>query len=165
MPKISLLALVTGTVLSGVFGARAEPIMHRHDMQQHSPAIAATQDHRTIVVFPEPMRRHTLANMRDHLLALQQIQEALAEERYEAAGDIAEQRLGMSALTQHGAHESAQYMPGEMQDIGSGMHRAASRFAIAARDTSVTGDVNPALGQLAQVTKQCVACHNAYRLQ
>ncbi len=33
------------------------------------------------------MRTHTLANMRDHLLAIQEIQQALADGAYDKAGE------------------------------------------------------------------------------
>jgi cytochrome c556 len=51
-----------------------------------------------------------------------------------------------------------------MQDIGTQMHRAASRFAIDAQTASVSNDVRPALASLGTVMQQCVACHAAYRL-
>jgi hypothetical protein len=111
------------------------------------------------------MRIHMLANMRDHLLALQEIQEALAGQQYDKAADTAEQRLGMSSLELHGAHEVAGFMPGAMQAIGAGMHQAASRLAIAARDAAATGEMRPVLEAMAKVTAQCVACHAGYRVQ
>ncbi|MFX5370333.1 hypothetical protein ABTD31_19380, partial [Acinetobacter baumannii] len=87
---------------------------------------------------------HTIANMRDHLLALQQINEALAAGEPEKAGKIAEQRLGMSSLRLHGAAEVSKYMPQGMQDAGTAMHKAASRFAIEAQNVEVTGEMKPA---------------------
>jgi hypothetical protein len=48
---------------------------------------------RQVVHFPKALREHTLTNMRDPLLALQQIQEALAMQEYDLAGDITGQRL------------------------------------------------------------------------
>jgi hypothetical protein len=139
---------------------------HSHDMHmQHMNTGTAVADPRTIVLFPEPLRIHTLANMRDHLLALSEIQEALAMEQFEKAGDIAEQRLGMSSLALHGAHEVGRYMPKEMTAIGTEMHHAASRFAVAASDAAVAGDLKPALAALSGVTRQCVACHSGFRVQ
>jgi cytochrome c556 len=44
------------------------------------------------------------------------------------------------------------------------MHRAASRFAMTAQAAAVDGDLARALGGLAEVTQQCVACHADYRL-
>ena len=118
-----------------------------------------------MVRFPEMMRAHTLANMRDHLLALTEIQDALARGAYDGASDIAEQRLGMSSLGLHGAHDVAQFMPPGMQAAGTAMHRSASQFAIVAKDASVTGDLKGGVAALARVSQTCVACHAAYRIQ
>ena len=52
-----------------------------------------------------------------------------------------------------------------MQDVGTAMHRSASRFGVTARDAAVTGDVRPALGALSEVMGACVACHSGYRLK
>ncbi|MFM2118778.1 MAG: hypothetical protein RL722_246 [Pseudomonadota bacterium] len=120
-------------------------------------------DTRQPVKFPAALREHTLANMRDHLLALTQIQGALAAGSFDQAADLAEQRLGMSSLGDHGAHEVAGHMPAGMQAAGTAMHRAASRFALAARDAAVTQDVKAALGALVPVSQACVACHAGYR--
>jgi hypothetical protein len=133
--------------------------------QVHQHAIAAPTDARTLVRLPEPMRIHALANMRDHLHTLQSINDALARQAFGEAADLAEQRLGMTSLDAHGAADLAAYMPQGMQDIGSRMHRAASRFAIAAQNADVGSDVRPALGALGEVMQQCVGCHAAYRFQ
>jgi cytochrome c556 len=142
----------------------ALPQSHDHGMHQHQ-ADSMPGDARQTVRFPEPLRTHILANMRDHLTALGQIQEALSRADFDTAADIVEQRLGMSSLASHGAHEVAPYMPQGMQDAGSAMHRSASRFALAAKDASVTGDWKAALGALAQLNQSCVACHAGYRLE
>ena len=118
-----------------------------------------------MVNFPEPMRTQTLANMRDHLLALAEIQDQLARGAYDKASDIAEQRLGMSSLGLHGAHDVAQFMPQGMQAAGTAMHRSASQFAIVAKDATVTSDLKGSVAALAKVTQTCVACHAAYRIQ
>ncbi len=140
---------------------------HTHDPSAHSQAGkgAPAKDLRVVVEFPAGLREHTLANMRDHLLAIQQIQAALAAGKYEQAAEVSERRLGMSSLHDHGAHEVAKYMPKGMQDAGSAMHRSASRFAVAAQDAAATGDLRPPLAALAEVTANCVACHAAYRLK
>ncbi len=130
----------------------------------HDAHGVASADARQPVNFPEPLRTHTLANMRDHLLALAEIQDALARGAHDAAGRLAEQRLGMTSLKAHGAHDVAGFMPKGMQDIGSSMHREASRFAIEAQNASASGDIRPALAALARTTQACVACHAGYRL-
>jgi hypothetical protein len=122
------------------------------------------EDTRQPVELPPPMQAHMLANMRDHLVALQTITRQLAEGQYEAAAETAESRLGMSAMQAHGAARMAPFMPEPMRLIGSGMHRAASRFAVAAHDAEVTGDLGAAFGALSQVMQQCVACHEGFRV-
>jgi hypothetical protein len=134
---------------------------HQHDTM--APA-AGQVDARQLVKFPEPMRLHTITSMRDHLLALQEIDVALSKSEFDSAARIAEQRLGMSSLEQHGAAHIAPFMPQAMQDIGTQMHRSASRFAVEAQNASVSNDVRPALAALGNVMQQCVACHAAYRL-
>jgi hypothetical protein len=137
--------------------------------QSHPPEAGSTMalpvDTRQLVKLPERMRLHTIASMRDHLLALQQIVEALSGNAFENAAAVAEKRLGMSSLDQHGAQHIAPFMPQGMRDLGTGMHREASRFAIEAQNAAAGGDSRPALAALAAVMQQCVGCHAAYRLQ
>jgi len=142
-----------------------DPAMHQQHMPAANQSANKASDGRQLVKFPEQMKEHTLANMRDHLLALQEIQVALAGSDYDRAADVAETRLGMTALKAHGAHESSKFMPKGMQDAGSAMHRSASRFAMTAKDASVTGEIKPAVGALAEVMGACVSCHSGYRLQ
>lgn len=136
---------------------------HRHgDHQGHNPAPADTRE---LVQFPPQLVEHTLRNMRDHLLALQEITDALAKGRHDDAARVAEERLGMTSLRLHGAHEISQFMPQAMQAAGTAMHRAASRFAIEVQNSAVTGDVKPALQALSDVMTACAGCHAAYRFK
>jgi hypothetical protein len=125
----------------------------------------AQQDSRQQVELPPMMSQHMLANMRDHLSTLHAIQQALATEDFDQAAGLAEQHLGMSSLTRHGAAHMAPYMPQPMQAIGTEMHHAASRFAVIARESAVDGNMTRALGALSQVTEQCIACHSGYRIR
>jgi cytochrome c556 len=128
-------------------------------------APAEDLDRRELVVLPEMMQQHMLANMRDHLRAIAQIQDALADGQFDVAKNVAEKRLGMSSLASHGASHMAPYMPDAMRAIGSQMHRAASQFALIAEETSVDRDLSRALKALAAVTAQCNSCHAAYRIR
>jgi cytochrome c556 len=56
-------------------------------------------------------------------------------------------------------------MPKGMQEIGTQMHRSASKFAIEVQNSSATGDVRPALLALSKTMQACVACHAGYRLK
>lgn len=123
------------------------------------------EDGRIAVEMPDMMRTHMLANMRDHLLAIQEIQNSLAAGKYDIAAGIAESRLGMSSLQLHGADHMAGFMPKDMQETGTAMHKAASRFAVVAQEAAVTRELPRALGALSEVTASCVACHAGYRLK
>jgi hypothetical protein len=148
-----------------VLGACATGGDAPHSAHSLHAAMAQAPDTREAVRFPAALREHTLANMREHLATLQRIQAALGAAAYDRAAELAEQRLGLSSLEAHGAHEVAPYMPAGMREAGSAMHRAASRFALDAANAGATGDAKPALAALADLTAQCVACHAAYRFE
>lgn len=121
----------------------------------------ADEDSRQLVQFPEMMQAHMLMNMRDHLATLDEILGDMAKGRLDEAADVAESRLGMSSLETHGASHMAKFMPEDMRQTGTDMHRAASRFALKAQE----GDTLAAYSALAEVTAACVACHSAYRIR
>ena len=118
-------------------------------------------DARVPVELPPMMQQHMLANMRDHLETLDALLGHLATDELDAAADLAEQRLGMSSLDDHGAAHMAQFMPEGMRAAGTAMHRAASRFARVAEE----GDRDRALAALREVSAACVACHRGYRIR
>jgi hypothetical protein len=155
---------VTAIIVAGLTGGitTLAGAQHQHSHEKSAPRVADTRE---FVNFPAPLVEHTLANMRDHLQALQEIQSHLGNGEIAAAAKIAETRLGMSSLGLHGASEVSRYMPQGMQDAGTAMHRAASRFAITAEDAAVAGDLKPVFAALAEITAQCVGCHAGYRLK
>ena len=125
---------------------------------------SSVADSRQLVEFPEMMWDHMLENMRDHLLALTKIQQYLALEKYEKAATVAENRLGMSSLDGHSASHMARFMPAAMQQIGTQMHKAASRFAIIVQEGGLEGSTPKIAEGLAGVMQQFVACHSSYRV-
>ncbi len=163
------LALLLCAVVADVARSADEPDdPHHHGAATAAdtgPATHVMNDARLLVKYPEPLRVHTLANMRDHLQTMGDIQEALSAGSFDKASELAEHRLGMSSLEMHGAHEVAKYMPKAMQDAGASMHHSASQFALVAKDASVTGDLRSTLASLHRLNQTCVACHAAFRLQ
>lgn len=126
------------------------------------------QDTRELVRFPEPVQEHMLGNMRDHLATLNEINADVADGKFDAAAKRSEQRLGMSSLGLHGATHMAPFMPKPMQDIGTSMHRAASRLTIVLQDASVSqtfDSMREVSRALHGVTTTCVACHASYRIR
>jgi hypothetical protein len=160
MRQVLAASLIAGAIVFVGGLARAQQHNHNHAGQGVAPP-----DTRVLVKFPPELAEHTLTNMRDHLLALEEINAAMAKGQFDEAAKIAEARLGMSSLGLHGASDVAPFMPQGMQDAGTGMHRAASRFAIEAQNASVTGDLRPAFGALADVMSGCNGCHAGYRLR
>jgi hypothetical protein len=154
--------VATSAALVAATGMAVAQHHGHHGQKGHG---GSTTDTRVLVNMPPDLVEHTLANMRDHLLALQQISEALAQGKNDKAAVTAEQKLGLTSLRLHGAHEVAKYMPEGMQQAGTAMHRAASRFAIEAQNSDVTGDLKPALAVLSEVMNACVACHAGYRFK
>ena len=127
----------------------------------NSAVSIAGDDTRELVQFPEMMQQHMMANMRDHLNAINEILSKLGVGDLDTAGEIAEQQLGMSSLGSHNASHMAKFMPDGMRQAGTSMHKAASRFALKAEE----GELLPAYKLLSEVTSACVSCHAAYRIR
>ncbi len=129
---------------------------------------ARADDNRELVQMPAMMQQHMLASMRDHLATLGEITADLSAEKYDAAGKVAEERLGLSSFELHGAAHMAGYMPKPMQEAGTALHRASSRFAIAAQDADVDRSyesMKKLHTALNDMLSACNACHSGYRIR
>jgi len=127
--------------------------------------VAAGTETRVLVRFAPPIIDHLLGNMRDHLLAITEIQRAIGRADYRRAAEISEHRLGMSSLKAHGAEHMAEFMPPDMREIGTRMHRAASRFALVAEEQGAHPDQRQLMSALSDITEQCVVCHARFRVR
>ena len=150
------------------------------DMTNHTQPVI-NDDNRQLVDYPPEVRAHALANMRGHLKALADIMDAVANAHYAEAADIADNRLGMNSSaaagcqpkdmrmmpqTSHLDHQMQQLMPEKMRALGQNMHRAANEFAVKARDADKDiQNVTAANVALAKIARQCVACHESFRMQ
>jgi hypothetical protein len=123
--------------------------------------LMADDDVRRLVQLPEMMQQHMMSNMRDHLVAINELLIEMANGDFREAAEIAEYRLGMSSLESHGASHMAKFMPEGMRQAGTAMHKAASRFALKAQEEEVL----PAYNALSEVTSACVTCHSGYRIR
>lgn len=157
---------------------------HAEDTTIHTqPLSVINDDSRQLVNYPPEVRAHALANMRGHLKAMAEIMDAVASAHYAEAADIADNRLGMNSSasagcqpkdmkvmqmskTSHLDHQMQQLMPEEMRVLGQNMHRAANEFAVKARDADKNIQfVTAANMALANIARQCVACHDSFRMQ
>ena len=92
----------------------------------------------------------------------------LAVGNVDKAGEIAEKRLGMSSMSLHGAAHLGKFMPKEMGAIGTNMHRAASQFVIIAKNAELEPgkkSQRKIYKALQEITANCNACHQGYRIR
>lgn len=121
------------------------------------------EDGRQLATLPPPAQETLRQEMFDNLVAINEILSAVAAGKFREAGDIAEQKLGVSAQGKHRSKpfdaRPGPHMPPAMHAIGMDGHRAASDFAVAAK----AGDRDRALALLPNLTNACVSCHSSYR--
>jgi len=125
----------------------------------------AAEDSRQLVQMPIEARTEMRAEMLDFQSSLHQIVDALASGKSAEAADVAEAKIGVSAMGRHRNSppnaRPGMFMPSDMHMIARNMHVAASEFAKTAR----AGDVTKSLVALQPVMGACVACHRSYRTQ
>jgi hypothetical protein len=89
----------------------------------------------------------------------------LASGQVKEAGDLAEKKLGKSAMGKHRDKpfeaRPGPHMPPAMHRLGMEGHQAASEFARIA----ATGDREKALAALPTLAAPCVSCHFSYRIR
>ena len=163
--------LITWTFIGLTFSASALAVGMKHG-DKHSMQHGSHGNHqksadvRVEVVFPAKTYDETLASMREHLRAVDLVIASVANGDYEKAATAAEQGLGIGH--QHGVdglQSDHAYMPPVMLSFGSAMHMNARELVVTLRDAEVTGDVAKVMSSLNNVTKQCVGCHDAYKLK
>ncbi len=126
---------------------------------------AAAEDSRQLVSLPPAAQEALRQEMLDNLVAVNEILTLMAEDKIKDAGEVAEARLGRSAMGKHRDKpfdaRPGPHMPPAMHGIGMDGHTAASEFAAAAK----TGDTAKARALLPNLTSACVACHFSYRVR
>ncbi|MDH5472263.1 MAG: cytochrome c [Gammaproteobacteria bacterium] len=127
-----------------------------------SPTINAQEpDPRVLVSIPEDSLQLMRKDMIDLLSALNEIMQSLSSGDFKMAADIAENRMGKSAMGKHRqtGKGPGRHMPLPMKNIAWGLHDAASEFSIIANK----GDLKQAYIALNTVISHCTACHSTYR--
>lgn len=126
------------------------------------------EDARIMVELPSDVENKMLANMRDHIRALDDIIHAVQAEEFDKAESIAESRLGWSSLVRQGDQEVAKHWPEPMQKMADQMYRSASNFVIISQNASVEDSkegYQKVIAALGEVTSACRGCHEAYRVR
>lgn len=177
MRKITIGLLLGGALVTAVAVAEIKHSMHNDSMhnnsmhdnsmhKDHSEMMNKKGDQRQLVLYPRPVYEATLANMREHLRGIHDVQRLVGEGRYSEAAEAAERGMGMGHNHgTEGAGAEHQFMPKGMMLLGRNMHTSAANLATTLRDAEVTDELQPIFAALGEVTANCVACHDAYRLQ
>ncbi len=131
-----------------------------------APAAAPTataaldqMDRRTAVPLLPMMAQHQKENMRDHLLAVQEIVAALASEDYLAI-ERSGARIGYSEQMGQMCTHMGVGAPG-FTDQALAFHHAADRIVIAARER----DRKRVLTELGTTLQACTSCHATWKQQ
>jgi hypothetical protein len=122
-------------------------------------ATVPASDGRTAVLLAPGERDLVLAEMRDFLVALQQISQAIVEDDAQAAVQAA-RRVGAAAQQQVPASLAGK-LPLAFKRLGFDTHQ---RFDELALNIEQFGDTGQALSGLATLMNNCTACHAAYRI-
>lgn len=123
-----------------------------------TPADALDQmDKRSPVPLLPMMANHQKANMRDHLVAVQEIVAALGKDDF-AAVEKSAGRIGLSAEMGRMCTHMGMGAPG-FTDKALGFHRAADKIALAARER----DSKRVLQELGTTLETCTSCHATYK--
>jgi len=124
---------------------------------------ALAEDTRQLATLPPLARESLRQEMLDNLLAINEILTLVAADKIKEAGEVAEQKLGVSAQGKNRnlpfEARPGPHMPPDMHALGMDGHKAASEFAKAAR----AGERERALKLLPNLTSACVACHYSWR--
>ncbi len=124
---------------------------------------ALAEDTRQLATLPPAAKESLRQEMLDNLLAINEILTLVGADKIKEAGDVAEQKLGVSAQGKNRSlpleARPGPHMPPEMHALGMDGHKAASEFAKAAR----AGERSRALTLLPNLTSACVACHYSWR--
>jgi len=114
-------------------------------------------DKRAPVPLLPRMAQHQKQNMRDHLVAVQEIVTAVAANDY-AAVERAARRIGSSESMQQMCSHMGAGAPG-FTEQALAFHQTADRISAAARDQ----DQGRVLNELATTLEACTACHAAWK--
>lgn len=124
---------------------------------------AAAEDLRLFAPLTPQAQETLRLEMLDNLVALNEILALLADGKVKEAGEVAETKLGKSAMGRNArlpfeARPGPQ-MPAPMHEMGRNGHFVASEFAVAA----ASGNRDAALAKLPALMSTCIACHASWR--
>jgi hypothetical protein len=139
--------------------APAPEVMSIAELPPSAAEALEIMDVRTPVPMVPMMANHQKENMRDHLLAVQEIVLALASDDF-AAVERAAGRIGFSEETGQMCTHMGAAAPGFIEQALA-FHHTADGLAIAAHER----DRGRVLGQLGATLEACTSCHSTWKQQ
>lgn len=128
-------------------------------------SVSLAQDARTLAELPPPAVETLRQEMRENLVALNEIQLLVVAGKVKEAGAVAEKKLGQSTMGKHRDKpleaRPGPHMPAAMHDLGRQGHQDATAFAAIA----ATGNQRKTLAALPTLNNACISCHSAYRVR
>lgn len=126
---------------------------------------AWADDPRQLATLPPAAVESLREEMRDHLVALNEILSLVVAGKVKEAGLVAEKKLGESARGRHRDKpmdaRPGRHMPEAMHALGMQGHKTATAFAAVA----ATGDREKTLAALPGLNASCTSCHLAWRVR
>jgi hypothetical protein len=116
-------------------------------------------DTRQTLRLPVDERHLVLAEMRNFIIAMQEITAGLAREDMAVVADAA-RRMGSGAANEIPPHVVAK-LPDPFKMLAGKVHTTFDAIAL---DAESLGDPGHTVGQLSDLTQHCVACHAIYQV-
>jgi len=156
---ISAIMIISSPLWAAEGTQKSHDMMH-HDMmsgmQMHHADMEQTQDSRTSLKLPAPMRTNQLAMMREHLKAVDDIIAYIATGDFDAASHTAHSKLG---LTPEMKKMCNMFGNDDFRTLGLAFHKSADELG----DVLKTGDLKRSLTALHRTMDNCVRCHATFR--
>lgn len=116
-------------------------------------------DTREMLRLPPDERHLVLLEMRNFVVAMQQIMDGLAKDNMQLVAGAA-QTMGSGAANEVPPRVVAK-LPETFKTLAGKVHVTFDAIAL---DADALGDINHTVSQLAELTQHCVACHAIYQI-
>lgn len=124
-----------------------------HGMRHETHSV---KDERISLGLSPAMKQHQLANMRNHVEAVQSIIGLLSEGAFDEASHIVSSKLG---LTEEMEKMCNNFENENFKNLGLAFHKSGDALG----DTLKTKDLTKSLGALHTTMSYCVQCHTTFR--
>jgi len=153
MKKSIVIAIVFGTLSVYSANMSRDMISTHSMMQQHAVNFS---DKRVSLGLPQFAKNRQLANMREHLEAINDIVKLIALGKFNKASNIANKKLG---LTDAMLKECKKFDREDFKSLGFAFHKSANKLAKILKKK----DTKQSLVALSNTLGYCISCHATFR--